>query len=115
LLRLTKESAMLALGGVLGAIALLMMAFLTPVLRAEPAPRWSNFPLLLELIAVAIAGGLTVGLTLVAVGVMDEIAHGFDLLDASALVAAMALGLAIWRWSQRRAAPASLRAPLPPG
>lgn len=105
---------MLALGGGLGAAALLLMAFLTPVLRAEPGPRWCRVPLLVELSAVVIAGGLTVGLTLIAVGVLGEVQRGFDLVDASALVAVMAVGLVIWRWSERRAVPASLRAPLPP-
>jgi hypothetical protein len=102
MVRLMKECVMLVLGGVLAAVALLLVACLAPILRVEPGPRWSRIPLLVELIAVAIAGSLTVGLTLIAVGVLREIERGLDLINVGLLAAAMAVGLAIWRRLQQR-------------
>ena len=115
MVRLMKECVMLVLGGVLGAFALLLIAHLTPILRVEPGPRWSRIPLLVELIAVATAGSLTVGLTLIAVGVSREIERGLDLVNVGLLAAAMAVGLSVWLRLQRRAGLARPATPLASG
>lgn len=88
---------MLALGGLLISAALLTLAAFAVVVRRPHPPRWATWGWIHELVTVAVAGLLTIGVGhLVAAG-MAAYREGPQLVDLGLLAAVLCIAFLIWR------------------
>src|SRR5690606_20804795 len=88
---------MLAIGGLLVAIALLTLAVLAPVCRRENPPRWTTRGWIGEVVTLAIVCTLAVGLGYPGAGAIAAVQTGVDYVELG-LLGAVLVGLVVaWR------------------
>jgi hypothetical protein len=88
---------MLATGGLLTSIALLMLAALVPVFRSSAPPRWTTRGWIGELVTVSIVCTLALGLGCLGAGAIDAFQTGPDGLDLGLLALVLLASFVIWR------------------
>lgn len=88
---------MLATGGLLVSLALLMLALLAPVFRRSDPPRWTTRGWIGEFVTVAIVGTLALGLVCLSAGAIDAFQTGLHYLDLGLLAVVLVVSIVMWR------------------
>ena len=88
---------MLATGGLLIAVAVLMLAVVAPVFRRDNPPRWTTRGWIGELVTLAIVCTLALGLGYFGAGAIEAFETGPDYLDLSLLGVVLVASVVLWR------------------
>jgi hypothetical protein len=105
-----QESEMLAIGGLLVAIALLALAAAARVFRRADPPRWTTRGWIGELVTLAIVCTLALGLGYLAAGAVAAFQTGPDFVDLGLLAGVALAAILIARELSARARPRGLEA-----
>jgi hypothetical protein len=105
-----QESEMLAIGGLLVAIALLALAAVAPVFRRPNPPRWTKRGWIGEVVTLAIVCTLALGLGYLAAGALAAFRTGLDYVDLGLLAAVLFVSVVIWRRLNARTRPKAVDA-----
>jgi hypothetical protein len=105
-----QESEMLAIGGLLVAIALLALAAAARVFRRADPPRWTTRGWIGELVTLAIVCTLALGLGYLAAGAVAAFQTGPDFVDLGLLTGVALAAILIARKLSARARPRALEA-----
>jgi hypothetical protein len=92
-----KESNVLAIGGSLVCVAVLMLAAIAPVFRSSDPPRWATRGWVGEIFTLAIVCTLAIGVGYLGAGAIDTFQTGPDYLDLGLLASGVFLSVLIWR------------------
>jgi hypothetical protein len=101
---------MLATGGLLTAIALLMLAAVAPVFRRSNPPQWTTRRWIGELVTLAIVCTLALGLGYLGAGAIDAFQTGANYVDLGLLLLVLIVSVVIWRGLNARARPKAVEA-----
>jgi hypothetical protein len=85
----------LAIGGLLVCVALLTLAAIARVVRSSNPPRWTTNRVG-EIISLAIAGSLPLGLACLGAGLIGAVQTGPDYLDLGLLAVVLLVSIVIW-------------------
>jgi hypothetical protein len=102
-----KESNMLAIGGLLVCVALLLLATVAPVFRSSNPPRWTTYGWVGEVVTLTIVCTLALGFGYLGAGAIDAYQTGLDYLDLGLLAAAVLGTVVLWRRLAPRARPSA--------
>jgi hypothetical protein len=94
---------MLAIGGLLVALALLGLAVVAPVFRRANPPRWTRRGWIGELVTLAIVCTLALGLGYLGAGALAAFQTGPDYGDLGLLAGVALVTVVIWRRLKARA------------
>jgi hypothetical protein len=88
---------MLATGGLLIAVGLLMLALFVPMFRRSDPPQWTTRGWIGELVTVGLVSTLSLGLACFVAGAIDAFRASPDPLDLGLLAVVLIASIAIWR------------------
>jgi hypothetical protein len=97
-------SRMLATGGLLVAIALLMLAVLVQIFRSSDPPRWTTRGWISEVLAVMMICTLALGAVRLGAGTIEAFRTAPDYLDLGLLALVMLVSIVVWRKLRKGAA-----------